>query len=106
MDLREHLRFLIHCAITLKVNNHTEEGNLMNLSVSGCGIESVSRLQVGDNLTVLVHLPDGKPPMEIDVATVRWAQGDRLGLQFLRLRQEERERLSQFIDALETDTIH
>ncbi len=106
LDLRQHLRYLIHCAISLKVNNHDEQGTLVNLSMSGCGVEGNESFQVGGLLTVVVHLPDGNPPMEIDLARVRWARGDKFGLQFLRLRPEERERLLRFIDAVDAGATH
>ncbi len=102
MDLRQHLRFLIHCAISLKINDHSESGKVHNLSLAGCGAESVEAFQVGERLAVLIHLPDGTPPMKVDLATVRWANGQQFGLEFVHLRPEERERLREFLDTLDT----
>ncbi len=69
-------------------------------------MEGDESFQAGDLLTVVVHLPDGNPPMEIDLARVRWARGGKFGLQFLRLGPEERERLLRFIDALDAGATH
>lgn len=106
MDLRQHLRYLLHCAIAFKVNNHHDEGGMVNLSLAGCGGESSKGFSPGESIAVRVHLPDGKPPMEVDLATVRWAHGNQFGLEFIYLRPEEKDRLRQFLDHLDSGILH
>ena len=106
MDLRQHLRYLIQCAIAFKVNNHHEEGGMVNLSLAGCAGASPKVFHPGEHIALLVHLPDGQPPMEVDLATVRWSNGDQFGLEFVHLGQNEKDRLRQFLDSLETGVVH
>ena len=44
-----------------------------------------------------LYMPDDLMPMEVDQAMVRWSQGREFGLQFLRMRPEEKERFHRFI---------
>lgn len=37
----------------------------------------------------------------MDLAEVRWAQGEEFGLEFVRVRLEEKRRLQQFLSALQ-----
>ncbi|MFQ5992065.1 MAG: PilZ domain-containing protein [Nitrospiraceae bacterium] len=106
MDLRLFPRFLIKCPIAFIVNSHRAQGSLVNLSMSGCGAESSDQVQARQHLALLLHLPDNEPPMEVDLATVRWSQGQQFGLEFMYVRPEERDRLRQFIRTMETGTAH
>ena len=71
-DARKHLRYLIQCALEVKVNNHREAGTIHNLSLAGCGAASPYGFQAGEHLAILVHLPNGEPPMEIDLTSGPW----------------------------------
>jgi len=51
---------------------------------------------------VLLHLPDGKPPLEIKVALVRWSRGQQFGLKFLTMEPDQQARLRRFVSSLET----
>jgi len=106
MDLRHHLRYLIQCAIAFKVNNHHEEGGTANLSMVGCAGASQKVFQPGEHIALRVHLPDGNPPLEVDLATVRWVNGDQFGLEFIHLGEKEKDRLRQFLDSLDSGLVH
>jgi hypothetical protein len=45
-------------------------------------------------------LPGQYAPLKVDLADVRWAKGREFGLEFVRLRLEEKARLQRFISAL------
>ena len=101
MEVRRHPRFTINCHVAFLRLGVKGGGNLFNLSVSGCGVESNTNLKVGNDLAVLVHLPDDDPPLEIDQAAVRWSKGREFGLEFIIIRPEERDRLCRYTALLE-----
>ena len=72
---------------------------MINVSMSGCGVESATRLQRGNYVVLLLHLPDQAPPIQV-LAMVRWAREQRFRLEFLNLRAEDQERLRRFIETL------
>ncbi len=102
MELRRFQRFPLQCPISLLTNGRNEEGTMVNLSTSGCAVESNKSLQKGRELPVLLHLPDGKPPLEIKVAQVRWSRGQQFGLKFLTMEHDQQARLRRFVATLET----
>ncbi len=102
MEQRRHPRFPVQCAVALLTNNRREEGKMVTLSIAGCEVESNCSVQKGHELSMRLHLPDGKPPVEIDVATVRWSRGQKLGLKFLTMEPDQQARLRRFVSTLET----
>jgi len=57
-------------------------------------------IQAGTSLALHIQLPGQYAPLKVDLAEVRWAQGREFGLEFVRLRLEEKARLQRFISAL------
>ncbi len=106
MELRQSLRFPLQCPVGLLANGRRVAGKMVNLSTSGCGVESIKSLQKGHQLSVLLHIPDGNPPMEIDMAVVRWSRGQQFGLKFLTIQREQLVRLRRFVSALERERSH
>ena len=49
---------------------------------------------------VRIHLPVHYDPLEVKQAVVRWWMGREFGLEFIRMRPEEQERLRQFLNML------
>ncbi len=49
---------------------------------------------------VRIHLPFHCDPLEVVQAVVRWFLGREFGLEFIRMRPEEQERLRQFLNIL------
>ncbi len=106
MELRRFQRLLLQCPIAFLTNGRKEEGKIVNLSMSGCDVSSNKSLQKGQELSVLLHIPDGKPPLEIKVALVRWSGGQQFGLKFLTMEPDQQARLRRFVSTLETHTSH
>ena len=102
MESRRFQRLPLQCPVVLLTNGRKEEGKIVDLSMSGCEVESNKSLQKGQELSVLLHLPDGKPPLEIKVALVRWSRGQQFGLKFLTMEPDQQARLRRFVSTLET----
>lgn len=78
---------------------------LQNLSAAGCCVFSESTLQVGSEWTLSLVASWSEPDVTVEVAKVRWAAGNRYGLEFLAIDPVERERLRLFLKVLMTPPV-
>ena len=97
MKERRERRLFVQYPISIEGNQGVSKGMLFNLSKGGGAIESTTSVQSGTVLTLRVHLPSLKQPIEVDQAQVTWTAGDDFGVQFLQLGPKERERLNEVI---------
>jgi hypothetical protein len=49
-----------------------------------------------------MYLREREEPIQIDLAAIRWVSAARFGVEFIKIRSEERERLKKFVEALES----
>ena len=105
MERRGYPRFPVQFPISFSGEDIAEEGTVMDLSKRGWKATVVTGSQSvrpGTYLKLRVYLPDQAPPMDVDLAAVRWAKGREFGLEFLIMGSEEEERLHRFVSTLET----
>lgn len=100
MEGRRERRLFVQLPISFEGNQGVSQGTLFNLSMGGGAIESGTPVQCGTRLTLRVHLPSIKQPIQVDRAEVTWTAGDDFGVQFVELGSEERMRLNQVIEEL------
>jgi PilZ domain-containing protein len=70
---------------------------LQNLSTTGCQVISESPLQVGMEVQLSLVAASDQRDILIEMAKVRWTNGDCYGLEFLGIDPLERERLRLFL---------
>lgn len=75
------------------------EGRVFDVSVRGCFVGGSVLVKVGDRLQLRLCLPEAAPDPSICVslAVVRWVQGLRFGVEFIRVDEKDRARLNRFI---------
>lgn len=73
------------------------EGTLQDLSKTGCKVFSLEPPARGSQITLILFLPDGKPPMYLIGTIVRHVHGKVFGAEFLPLTPDERRRLQTII---------
>ncbi len=103
MERRRSPRFPVE--FTLDFIAHLDTmgvGIVSNLSMEGCALEGNLIVHEGWNLELHLLLPDLASPLKVELAAVRWSQGRRFGVEFLRMGDEEQERLRRFVSTLET----
>ena len=102
MDKRQHPRFpaRFHSSFT-SVTVVSGEGDVVDLSLRGCCVESETSVQPGSTLTIRVHILQDDPPITILEAVVRWTREGRFGIEFLSLVPEEWARLQHTVTQLE-----
>ena len=98
VDRREYERRPVKLSAVMSTNEGRYEGQTINLAMGGCAVEVDNPLlRQGTLLGVHLDAFDREPPIVVDAAVVRTVHGTRLGLEFLRMNEKEKERLSQFI---------
>jgi hypothetical protein len=70
---------------------YLDEGEVVDLSVPGCAIESSRCLIPDEYVRLQVLLPHDA--VRVDVAKVRWVERNRFGLEFLKMPEADKDRL-------------
>ena len=79
------------------------EGSLVDLSIRGCRIESLTDVQPGASLEVRIAAREHEPPLQIQQALVRWSRGRQFGLEFVTMAPEEWARLQHTVKQIEME---
>jgi len=74
------------------------------VSAEGCAITSETVAGVAVYLQLTMQLREREEPVQVDLAAVRWSVAMRFGVEFIKIRPEEGERLKKFVAALESTT--
>lgn len=101
MESRKNLRFAIQLPISFKGDKIAGEGVVFNLSLEGCAVGSDTSIKPGTYLQLRIQTSQQDLPIEVELAAARWSEEGEYGLEFIRIRAEEQERLRQFVKTLE-----
>jgi hypothetical protein len=84
----------------VQTDNGAGEGLLLDLSVTGCRLQSNIALTPGNYLALHIEAPETETPLAIEVSIVRWSNAGQLGIEFVRYAHGHRERVTALIEAL------
>ena len=100
-DRRALPRLLVQFRTTFSTSSTLEgTGNMLDLSMGGCRIESPVTVEPGVSLELRIYAPDIEWPLMIEAASVQWVSGQTFGLAFFQVTDTERQRLGQVISDL------
>jgi PilZ domain len=99
-NLRFHAQFRSSFSSVAMVGG---EGSLMDLSVRGCRIESLTDVKPGTTLEVRVEAIEGEPPIQIQAAIVRWSRDRQFGLEFEVIAPTEWAHLQDIVKQIELE---
>jgi hypothetical protein len=68
-------------------------GQVINMSIRGCGLRITKPLTRGQYLTLKVYPNDGTTSVQCDLVKVQWVEEDRAGVAFLWMSLENERRL-------------
>ena len=88
------------CKVTLSCGARVGEGQIQDLTVPGCLLETAFPLEWGQSVQLRVHL-DSKRPMRIDLGVVRWVKQGKAGIEFIRMAGEDQLRLRLLVGHIE-----
>ena len=100
MNLREHERYLVEFPARF-AGDCEGVGIVYNLGMGGCKIVTDCQLLVGAMLALYLSVPNQTFAITVRMATVRWTLQYEFGMEFLGMEELERERLAQFLQALD-----
>jgi hypothetical protein len=104
MEGRKHTRFAVQLPVSFSGDQLSDRGTILNLSAEGCAITSETVAGAAVYLQLTMQLREREEPVQIDLAAVRWVSATRFGVEFIKIRPEEGERLKQFVNVLESTT--
>ena len=105
-DLRRYPRLRVSapfaCAFSrlgLQRWNSTDKtglGVVLDVSLKGAKVMSMTAMRPGDHLAVSLRIPDQVTAMQVD-ALVRWGNDQLFGLEFVAISQSAESRLKKFL---------
>jgi hypothetical protein len=93
LDRREHVRIPVQMELAFSGGRIRGEGQVVNLSIGGCMIETKAPVQLDDIYHLELVIADHQPSLVLP-AIVRSIGGHRVGLKFLPSAQEDQRLLS------------
>jgi c-di-GMP-binding flagellar brake protein YcgR len=97
-DKREYARVRAQFSLVFKGTQSEGKGRLVDVSIRGCAFESDTPLIKGEVLQVTLKMPDGRQAVEVEAAVIRYAQGIRFGMEFLRMADRAEKALREFVE--------
>jgi c-di-GMP-binding flagellar brake protein YcgR len=91
--------------IFFSTTNKTDmrEGTMFDLSARGCAVTSMSLVQPGSTVRILISETNLGSPITIESAAVRWSESGEFGVEFLDLSEIDQRRLQRLLEAASTD---
>ncbi len=97
MEGRKHTRFAVQLPVSFGGDQLSHGGTILNVSAEGCAIMSEAVAGAAIYLQLTMQLREREEPVQIDLAAVRWASATRFGVEFIKIRPEEEDRLKKFV---------
>lgn len=82
------------------------EGEVIDLSTSGCGVFTEEDVKSRSYVHALLYLPNEEKPMKVELAAVRWSAGEAFGLEFIRITTEQKRRLREYLHMMDSRPTH
>lgn len=98
MEPRFRPRVAVDYPVLFTGDEGSGHGMLMNLTIAGGEIESHVPFPIGARLCLQVQASGARAPIVIALAIVRWKQGDRFGLEFVRFDGNAKQQLEEMLN--------
>jgi hypothetical protein len=73
------------------------QGRVLDLTAPGCLVESSQKVVKGQYFQLQISLPDLNSSLSVKLAAVRWSEGGRFGLEFIKMDRPEQQTLDVFM---------
>ena len=100
MTARYSVRREVEGSACIAAEGLVGNGRVLDLSVPGCLVETDLELKAGQSLRLRVKYP-GRKPLGIGLAVVRWVNGRRAGIEFIRMSEEAQAHLRWHVGYVE-----
>jgi hypothetical protein len=98
-DKRQSVRHEVALAVQVRIEGTSYDSQIANLSLGGALIQLDHALPMDQRVVVTFAVPTQKEPISVG-ASVRWATGSAIGVQFDGLRAREVWSLNKFFESL------
>ncbi len=98
MEPRTRPRVEVDYPVLFTGDHSSGHGVLKNLTIAGGEIESHVHFPLGASLCLRVQPSGARPSIVIALAVVRWKQGDRFGLEFVRFEGDAKRQLEDMLN--------
>lgn len=95
---RARLRVLVDYPTSFTGDDASGHGTVTNLTLAGGEITSDIQLPLGARVSLRVQPPGARPSIIIALAIVRWKEGERFGLEFVRFEGDAKEQLKDMLN--------
>ncbi|MGH7783557.1 MAG: PilZ domain-containing protein, partial [Candidatus Binatia bacterium] len=99
-DRRDYDRMAMSFPLSYIGDKIDGSGTVIDISINGCSLYASNELAEGSIIRLALKVSNELPPVEVEAAIVRTAQKNRVGIEFLRVQPNQRERLQLFIRGL------
>jgi hypothetical protein len=97
---RKYARVAVFLEASFSGKGMAGQGTVLDLSMSGCGIESATPVREKIIVSLELHVSPSHPPIEVQRAMIQYRAGKRFGLEFLQMEATQKERLRVNIQCL------
>jgi c-di-GMP-binding flagellar brake protein YcgR len=99
IECREYPRVPVDLQVYFSTTGNTSirEGTMFDLSARGCAVASMSSVQTGSAVRILIRATDLGSPITIESAAVRWSEHGEFGVEFLGVSEIDQNRLSRLL---------
>lgn len=106
MQSRSNPRVPVDYEVSFVTDECSGKGLLKNLTIGGSEMESAVPLAVGMSLRLLVQASGARPPIVISVGIIRWQQGNRYGVEFIRFEGDAKQQLEDMLNQRDGSSIN
>jgi PilZ domain-containing protein len=86
-------------SVRLLLTDDADDGTLLDLSRQGARLRINRLFEPGQKLAIMLNLPWEEPAIEVRLAAVRWMKDNRIGIEFLKIQDDDRVSLDVFLAA-------
>ena len=97
MKPRYSQRVAVKCPVIFTLGSMVGEGEVQDLTNPGCMIQSPAHVTKGEYLHLKMYLPEMRAPLSAGMGVVRWTNGPRFGVEFIKMSGADRALLTQFM---------
>lgn len=97
MEQQNRPRFIVECTGSRSEDGRLVwNGRMLDLSIPGWSRTGLRGLQAGDLLQLYLHIPGQDKPLSVRLATIRWANECRVGVDPILMDADDQLRLNAF----------
>jgi len=100
IECREYPRVSVDLQVYFSTTGNTaiREGTMFDLSARGGAVASMSSVQPGSAVRILIRATDLGSPITIEAAAVRWSSQGEFGVEFVGLSEIDQGRLHRLLN--------